>query len=615
MYRRITLVAILVAGLALSAVAAVKEPCILFDDSYGERLPGTTDGVALWWASPMHKVSKDRVVPKAKGKALDIRAARNEAEPAQLVVTPKRALTGFVAEGCALTGPDGATIPAENVTVLRVRYVHVDQVTDRWGAVADWPDPLPPFKNPIDLEAGKNQPVWVLVKVPATAPAGVYKGHVLLKADGYRVEAPVRVVVYDFDMPERMTLTTAFGFSAGNIFSYQKLKEPEQRKEVMRKYLEDYSAHHISPYDPTIFSNFEVEWVKLTADEAKNYPEADRKLLQESAITPRFDWTAWDAEMEQAIEGYKFNSFRLGLPGIAGSMCGFEVGSRGHELAFTAYCQAAQEHLREKGWLDEAYVYWTDEPNKNQYEWVQNGFLRLKKAAPDINRMITEHVVDELIDGPNIWCPDSWWYEHDRAVERTKEGDVIWWYICTVPKKPFPGLFTDHPGTDLRAWLWQTWKYDIEGILVWATNLWTTGAAYPDKPQNPYEDTMSWVHGYGTKKGEKKPWGNGDGRFVYPPEIAADANPPGPVLDGPVSSIRWEILRDGIEDYEYFTILERLLDEQRDSLSKRKARKYERLLEIPDEITSDLKTFSKDPKIYEKRRDEVARAIETLSGK
>ena len=70
---------------------------------------------------------------------------------------------------------------------------------------------------------------------------------------------------------------------------------------------------------------------------------------------------------------------------------------------------------------------------------------------------------------------------------------------------------------------------------------------------------MGWVSGYSTPKGAKRPWGNGDGRFMHPPQDAANANPAGPVLDGPVDSIRWEMLCDGIEDYEYLTILERLL--------------------------------------------------------
>ena len=85
--------------------------------------------------------------------------------------------------------------------------------------------------------------------------------------------------------------------------------------------------------------------------------------------------------------------------------------------------------------------------------------------------------------------------------------------------------------------------------------------------QNPYEDPMGWRSGYSTPKGEKRPWGNGDGRFVYPPEAAADAHPSGPVLDGPVDSIRWEMLRDGIEDYEYLVILRGLLKDKKLELS------------------------------------------------
>jgi hypothetical protein len=124
---------------------------------------------------------------------------------------------------------------------------------------------------------------------------------------------------------------------------------------------------------------------------------------------------------------------------------------------------------------------------------------------------------------------------------------------------------------------------------------------------------MSWVGDRNAAKGEKKPWGNGDGRFIYPPESAAGADSPVPILDGPVDTIRWEILRDGIEDYEYMVILERLLEERGHQLSSRKRKRIENLLIVPDEITSDLKTYTKDPAPIEKHRDRVARAIETLS--
>jgi len=167
----------------------------------------------------------------------------------------------------------------------------------------------------------------------------------------------------------------------------------------------------------------------------------------------------------------------------------------------------------------------------------------------------------------------------------------------------------------MRVWLWQTWQRKIEGILVWATNYWTSGCAYPDyaHPQNPYEDPMGWVSGYSTEAGTKRPWGNGDGRFIYPPEAAADAQQEGPVLEGPVDSIRWEMLRDGIEDYEYHAILKRLIEEKKGQLSAQRTQQLKALLDVPEAITADATTFTKDPALIEARRDQIATAIEALS--
>jgi hypothetical protein len=280
---------------------------------------------------------------------------------------------------------------------------------------------------------------------------------------------------------------------------------------------------------------------------------------------------------------------------------------------FTDYCSQMQRHLREKGWLDEAFVYWFGEPGPKDYAFVNKGFAKLKAAAPEINRMLTEQVEPELIGGPNIWCPVSHHYDNESAKQRSAQGEKFWWYICTGPKAPYCTLFIDHPGTELRVWLWQTWQRGIEGVLVWQTNYWTSSAAYPDRPQNPYADPMGWRSGYSTPKGEKRPWGNGDGRFIYPPLAAADANPSGPVLDGPTDSIRWEMLRDGIEDYEYLVILRDLLGAKGGRLDRATREAYTALLEVPKDITRDMTTFTKDPAPLERHRNRVARAISQLS--
>ncbi|MCL4215802.1 MAG: DUF4091 domain-containing protein, partial [Candidatus Hydrogenedentes bacterium] len=218
----------------------------------------------------------------------------------------------------------------------------------------------------------------------------------------------------------------------------------------------------------------------------------------------------------------------------------------------------------------------------------------------------------DLVGGPTLWCPISNAYDHDSAETRRVQGEEFWWYVCTGPKAPYATLFIDHPGTELRVWLWQTWQRGIDGILVWQSNYWTSSAAYPDEPQNPYADPMSWTSGYSTAPGNRLPWGNGDGRFIYPPKAAADAQSSGPIMEGPVDSIRWEMLRDGIEDYEYLTILAELLEARRRSLNNSEIMAYESLLSVPEAITKDMTTFTTDPEIIEKQRELVAKAIEAL---
>ena len=742
-------------GIRFKARAAVRI-ADLYSTVYGERLPGSTDAVGLWWASSGWKISHTRPAPKTEGKALTIRTARNEVEAAQLVVRPEQPLKGLTATTEPLTGPDGTKLPSECVEILNVRYVNVRRPTDRVGVRAPWPDPLPPLTAPLDLVAGKNQPLWVRVKAPRDAKPGIYRGRIQLRAEGWSIAVPLKVEVYNFVLPDRMSCVTAFGFSPSNVWRYQGLTKEADRRAVLEKYWANFAAHHISPYDPAPLDAYKISWpesggnwkggtrdttekhsgahslkvhdnsrtgqvsascqhkiaipdggLRLTfryktaakhafivtlnhIDQAgrwmpgrnrdmttvgngqwqafdrkiDQFPEGARAVrltlwaarwaedgsttgtvwfddvslqaarsgkellpggdfepVSPEKLVPRFDWSAWDAAMTRAIDHYHFNSYRLKIPGLGGgsfhqryepSLLGFGEDTPHYKAAFNNYMGAVERHLKEKGWLDEAFAYWFDEPDPKDYAFVMNGFRKLKETAPGLARMLTEQVEPALIGGPNVWCPVSHHYNHERAEERRKAGDRFWWYVCTGPKEPYCTLFIDHPATEMRVWLWQTWKRKIVGILVWQTNYWTSRTAYPDGLQNPYDDPMGWVSGYGVEKGTKRVWGNGDGRFIYPPERAAAGNPGTPVLEGPVDSIRWEMLRDGIEDYEYLAMLRHLLKTHGAELTAEKRAGYEALLEVPESITRSRTSFTTDPAPIEKRRHEVARAIERL---
>jgi len=463
------------------------------------------------------------------------------------------------------------------------------------------------------VEAGTNQPLWIRVRVPRDGiPAGTYRGEVRLDFGGAdrTARVPLEVEVYDFTLPDRMTCTTAFGFSPANVWRYHGLETEADRRAVLARYFENMSRHHVSPYDPAPLDPLRVRW-------------PSRKETDPEKLVPAFDWTAWDRALERAFDRYHFNSIRLTIPGMGGgtfhrrwepTLLGHAENTPQYRALFANYCRALESHLREKGWLDEAFVYWFDEPAPRDYAFVMNGFRKLKAAAPGLNRMLTEQPEAALFGGPNIWCPVSHNFDEDSAGARMKKGETFWWYVCTGPKAPYCTLFIDHPATELRVWLWQTWQRRIKGVLVWATNYWTSTAAYPDPahPQNPYEDPMSWTSGYSTPKGVKRPWGNGDGRFFYPPEAAATGRPKGPILEGPVDSIRWEMLRDGIEDYEYLVILKQLLERKQKVVPAEAHERYRRLLEVPASITKSLTDFTKDPRPLERHRDAIARAIADL---
>jgi hypothetical protein len=213
----------------------------------------------------------------------------------------------------------------------------------------------------------------------------------------------------------------------------------------------------------------------------------------------------------------------------------------------------------------------------------------------------------------DIWCglTPEWTPEKVRA--RRAAGQEVWWYICCGPTAPYLTEFIDHPGAELRLWPWQSWQYGVEGILIWTTTYWTSSAAFPPpKIQDPWADPMSYVSGYDFKPGHIGYWGNGDGRFLYPPRAAATNDTPR--LEPPVTSFRWENLRDGMQDYEYLWLLQQAVEKNSDSQTNADlVREATKLLQVPADISQDTRHFTTDPRLLLAHRDRVARLIERLN--
>lgn len=332
----------------------------------------------------------------------------------------------------------------------------------------------------------------------------------------------------------------------------------------------------------------------------------------------RVDFTAFDRAAHRAFDELHMNSFRLRIEGMGGGtfhsrsygrIGPYVQGTPEYERLMAKYLHTLEEHLAEKGWLDKAYIYWFDEPTATDYDFVTEGMELLKRCGPRLRRMLTEEPVPPLFGAVDLWCPVVPNMDPTVCAERQKEGEQIWWYVCTGPKAPFTTLFIDHNAIEMRMWIWMTWKWNVQGVLIWATNYWTSPLVYHEGvPQNPWEDPMSYQSGYGLPVGHVGYWGNGDGRLVYPPnrDVAEDKTKH---LEGPVNCIRWEMLRDGIEDYEYFHLLRDLAAK---AGVRRGAARQADLLRIPEAIITDKTNFTRDPQPLLEHRREVAEAIEQL---
>ncbi len=140
-------------------------------------------------------------------------------------------------------------------------------------------------------------------------------------------------------------------------------------------------------------------------------------------------------------------------------------------------------------------------------------------------------------------------------------------------------------------------KYGTNGSLYWSVTYWA---------QNPWQTAMSYSPDGGT-------WGNGDGRLLYPP---TKEKPDKAMVCGPINSIRFEMLREGLEDREYLYLLTREIErlkKKADASAAQAVAEGEKAMGAVDRLVRSLTDYETDPqKLYEARAG-LARALERLT--
>ncbi len=284
----------------------------------------------------------------------------------------------------------------------------------------------------------------------------------------------------------------------------------------------------------------------------------------------QWDWTTFDKTLTYRLS-QGLTGFNMSIP--SGQM---------------EWATAWQEHLKAKGWLGLGYTYLADEPPPGQLPAVNARLAQVRQAAPALANMVpTAGFPQQIAANLDIWCPEIRTFDPAVGLQEQARGKEVWWYPAYPTQHPFINLWIDYPALDCRIWPWLTWKRNVDGLLYWSVCYWT---GTPD----PLTQAPAFSGSSGLA--------NGDGSLFYP-------GPGGKPLD----SIRVEALRDGLQDYEVFCLLEAGVRELRASgKAPALAAKADALLAIDPAVVTNSRQYTQNPQQLLTTREQMSETMQQI---
>jgi hypothetical protein len=519
--------------------------------------------MAIWVQGAMRRIFPLDQPPQTSPAPLEISAARGETECLQIGVRVDGRYNGLLAEVSDLTGPDGAVIPAEASDILYPEYVPVKWATEAQQprdverqAPGFYPDALRPRWEFISNGAAPApaQSVWVRIRVPHDARPGLYRGTVTVTigdrhyqpgdpkkdfVNRQTARAGFRLRVWNFALPARGAMLVTNWFYAEDVARWHKqpLWSPAFWQ-LLEKYAADMADHRqnviLTPY---FTGNQERRMLIGIARRGRRY---------------HFDFTLFDRWCRtffrhgfRMIEGAHIAGVSRDVPEIwltapnGGAVkASFNNAQDPRYEDFLAqFMRAFWGHLGRRGWRSRLVQHISDEPGPKQLRHYRRLAAIVRRAAPGIRVIdaIGHWEYAGLVDHP---VPiESIYEEVMRRSGRRKED--VWVYYCCGPTRDWPNRFIDYLPIRWRILTWLCFQKGIPAFLHWGYNWWK---GIRKETINPWDDLTGHC------------WSPGDPLMVYPPRDESM------LADAPIGSIRWEIMRKGLEDYEYLRLTRELAE-------------------------------------------------------
>ena len=486
-------------------------------------------------------------------------AARREYEGFQVIVMGRRGAEPVAISLSAsdLVGDDGVTrIPARNIAWGRIQRVTTEQPDLPVAFVGAIPDVIIEDGSPVTAPPGDFGAVFCRVYTD-NAPPGRYQGQLTLTTGEFSEKIAIVVTVYDFELPLRGSLRTAFCFFEDYYRNWYGAKAlSDSQREQIYELLLDY---RLSPCN--IYS--------------RDVPFPDLRFLEKYRD--------------------RINFFTVGR---------ISDGTDQQIREQVAKRMEILRRVRQAGLEEFMYFYSFDELSMHMEHLPAATRINsaLRTARPELKLMQTSFPIPELQPLYNVWTP--LFHEFAAADRRgviesmRARGDRIWWYAADAPRHPCPNFFLDYPVFDCRVIGILSHLHGVEGMLYWCVNReWQTNMDIREQ----WPDAAWKSHIYHAHTGKRK-YKNGMGNLVYPGR--------GGVLH---ASLRLENLRDGLEDYEYMCALCDAVDRLKatDTAAARELLPAARALSTPpSNVATAVDAWSRDAGPLLQYRETVARMIE-----
>ena len=546
--------------------------------------------LTLYFTSTMLRIDEADTTVYGDPEGL-IYAAKNEIEDAHLMLVSTEAKSDLTLDVGDIKNAAGDVLERE----VRYGYYYSIGIYDETNHLSNgkadfgranygrYTDPYPTLNAPFAVGENCSKSFIIKVKTKADTAAGWYSAPVsVLDPEGKEIKrSTLYVYVWDFTLDETPACKTIFGMDFGGM------------------------AWNVSVFDGAVWGPaYANDWFEYSL---------------ENKITP------------QGLPVGEYTDRYMDDPRVTAfvSATGSRDASAWDKEGFADEVRATYEHLATKQeWLDKAYIYTVDEPwsssgancVKKQWECATAalGDIEFKTILPISSNCWMDDLKCDMfefcLDYCNAVCPQSncWtisaptrerkknkdiypdWAEYmdDAALAKygqfrprfdqiRERGDDVWWYICIGPQPPYANWWMAQQGAVNRTVLWQQYYYDIDGILYWAMTFW-----------NMSETNHNLIN--------LKRINNGDGLLFYNgalwDEYVTYAEKEAPI---PVPSIRFEEIRDGIEDFQYLRQLEREVG--RDAA-----------LEYTTRVTTDILRYSDDWHDIDSARNEMGWELEQL---